>query len=187
MQDISPEIIQEALKGSMGAFEEIYKAYSGFVYSVTFRVTRNIEDAKEVTQDVFLKVHKNLKHFQFQSSLKTWVYRITVNTAINAYKRASKDTVKRVDYETALRFVQAPEKTDEMAEQKDNEAALATVLETLNPDQRACIILREIQGCNYKEMAKILKININTVRSRLKRAREALIACRPKGVLVHEL
>ena len=82
MRDLPKDILIKASQGNMEAFEEIYGSSSDFVYNVAFRITNSREDAEEITQDVFLKIHRNLKNFQFRSSFKTWVYRITVNTVI---------------------------------------------------------------------------------------------------------
>jgi len=187
MQDIPREIIMQASHGDMQAFEKIYKATSGFVYSVARRMLRSDDDAQDVVQEVFLKIHRNLKSFRFQSSFTTWVYRITANTAINAYRRIAKELSRRGNYDYALATESAPNNTRVSIEQKDAEGVVASLLATLNPDQRACIILREIQGLRYDEIAASLGININTVRSRLKRARQALMACRTSEVTDDEL
>ena len=167
-----------ACEGDMEAFEEIYKAASGFVYSVAFRITNSRNDAQEVIQDVFLKIYKNLKSFKFRSSFKTWVYRVTVNTAVNTYRKTSKEMRRRVDGDFAIQFESTPPGTKKTINKEDNEVFLASLLAILNPEQRTCIILKEIEGLNYKEISEVLKININTVRSRLKRAREALLIYR---------
>ncbi|MBL7130945.1 MAG: RNA polymerase sigma factor [Candidatus Omnitrophica bacterium] len=187
MQDLPRDILIRASQGDIEAFKEIYKATSGFVYTLALRITNNIEDAQEVTQDVFLKIYKNLKSFQFRSSFKTWIYRITANTAINAYKRKSKEILHKGDYEITIKTESAPNETTEIIDKEQKEQLLRSLLDMLNPDQRACITLREIEGLNYKEISKALKININTVRSRLKRAREALLTYRKKEVMGDEL
>ena len=174
MEDISKNIINQAVKGDAEAFEIIYKATSKYVYTVALRITNNLEDAEDVTQDVFLKIFKNINKFNFHSSLKTWIYRITVNASINACKKESKEMDRRDEY--IIDVNQHPSEEKELDEIKEsNENLIASLLEILNPDQRACMVLREIEGLNYKEIAKILKVNINTIRSRLKRARDALL------------
>lgn len=189
MQDISKDILIRASEGDIDAFEEIYKITSGFVYNVVLRITNNKDDAQEVTQDVFLKIYKNLKKFQFRCSFKTWIYRISANTAINAYRKKSKEIIRKSDYETAIKSEPSKQATEEKIEKADREAVLTSLLKELNPNQRACIVLREIEGLDYKEISDTLKININTVRSRLKRAREALLfcACKRREVKVNEL
>ena len=80
----------------------IYKDISGFVYNVAFRITGNKQDAEEVTQEVFLIIYHKLKNFRFQSSLKTWAYRITVNCAINHSKKMFRETDRIKEYGETL-------------------------------------------------------------------------------------
>ncbi len=173
--DIPREILLEAQGGSLEAFEKVYKASSSFVYSVAFRVTNSREDAEEVTQDVFLKIHKYLKGFRFKSSFKTWVYRITMNTALNICRRMIKEQSKRVDYEDVIATIAVKDDSINSVDVEHRQAKVQQLLSKLNFQQRSCIILREMEGLSYADIAKALRININTVRSRLKRAREALM------------
>lgn len=181
MSDISNDLVMKASHGDMAAFEEIYKAASGFVYNVALRITNNPADADEVTQDVFVKVHKNLRDFGFRSAFRTWIYRITANTALNHCKWHSRREKGNVEYDPAVHDIAAPDEAAAEGDREDAEKKIAVLLEALDPDQRACIVLREMEGLDYKAIADTLKININTVRSRLKRAREKLIAAGRKG------
>jgi RNA polymerase sigma-70 factor (ECF subfamily) len=181
MSDISSELIMKASQGDMRAFEDIYKATSGFVYNVVLRITNNRDDADEVTQDVFVKVHKNLKDFGFRSSFKTWVYRIAANTAINHCKHRALYADRTVEYDPAIHDAGRPSETNVNVEKEQAAHIVEALLATLDPDQRACIVLREMQGLDYRAIAETLNININTVRSRLKRAREKLLMFGGKG------
>jgi len=87
MREIPEDSIKRAQDGDIGAFEEIYRAASGYVYTIALRITDNREDAQEVAQDVFMNVYRKLRDFRFGASLKTWLYRITVNAAINLVKK----------------------------------------------------------------------------------------------------
>jgi RNA polymerase sigma-70 factor (ECF subfamily) len=187
MIQIAQETIVKAARGDMQAFEEIYKAASSFVYTVALRIVNNSADADEVTQDVFIKVHRNLKSFQFRSSFKTWLYRVTTNCAINAYRSRARDYGRRADFDIAEKTVEAPGINQKNLDTQDNQKIVAFLLDKLSPDHRACIVLREIEGFSYDEIAKALNININTVRSRLKRARIALLALNTQGVIKNEL
>jgi len=175
MNNISADILEKSGQGDLSAFEEVYKASSGFVYNVAVRITRNSADAEEVTQDVFMKIYHNLKDFGFRCGFKTWVYRITVNTAINHYRKNKLNEKDRVDYDTAAVTVPASRSTEDELMQKDNETQVNGLLSVLSPKHKTCLILREIEGLSYEEIAAALKIPVNTVRSRLKRARAALI------------
>ncbi|MBN1688434.1 MAG: RNA polymerase sigma factor [Candidatus Omnitrophica bacterium] len=183
MKEIPDVVLEEAAGGSLAAFEEIYKSASGFVYSVALRVIQDRADAEEVTQDVFIKVYKHLSSFESRSSFKTWLYRITVNTALNYTKKIQKERLRRRNDERILENQEVPAEAENRLDQEDKEKAVQVLLSTLNPDQRACIVLREIEGLDYAQIASALGINLNTVRSRLKRAREALMAQARKGVM----
>ena len=169
MVELAQEIIRQAQAGDLRAFEQIYRTHVGFVSNVVYRVVGNMEDAQEVTQDVFMNIYRKLNNFRFESSLKTWVYRISVNCAINHIKRTGKhkNTVEYADVFAA----QGADSVRESMHQMDNEKLVSQLLAGLSPEQRAVIVLRSIEGLSYHEIAQTLKIPINTVRSRIKRAR----------------
>jgi len=174
MQELSKDILIKASQGDMQAFEEVYKASSSFVYNVALRVIGNREDALEVSQEVFMTIYHKLKDFRFESSFKTWVYRITANSSINAAKKNSR--TKAVPFEESLgQGIQEADVQTQM-DQEHRHQVLESLLGELNLDQKACVVLRDIQGLSYEEIALALNININTVRSRLKRAREKLLS-----------
>ncbi|HOD11962.1 MAG TPA: sigma-70 family RNA polymerase sigma factor [Candidatus Omnitrophota bacterium] len=175
MVDIARETIERAARNDMAAFKEIYQAASPFVYSLALRIVPNSADAQEVTQDVFIKIYHHLSSFRFSSAFKTWIYRITVNTAINYHRKYAKEKQRRVNNEHVLDLASSSSSSDEKALQGDHEAQLNMLLGSLTLEHRACIVLREIEGLNYQQMASALSIPVNTVRSRLKRARQALL------------
>jgi RNA polymerase sigma-70 factor (ECF subfamily) len=186
MQEIERELITRAGQGDMGAFREVYQRASGYVYTLAYRVVNTKHDAEEVTQDVFLKLHQKLGSFKFEASFKTWLYRVAVNTALNHAKKRSRVTTREVAevFEDPATVTQ-PDAAKRI-EAGETEKQLKVLLDQLNSDQRACIVLREIEGLDYQAIAQALGININTVRSRLKRAREALMALgRQKEVTSH--
>lgn len=184
MQEIEKELIVRAGEGDMRAFHEIYQKAAGFVYSLAYRVVGRKHDAEEVTQDVFLKLHRNLRNFKFESAFKTWLYRVAVNTALNHKKmknRIERREIDQGDEEVGVTHADAPKNL----EAGEAEEKLMALLNKLNPEHRACIVLREIEGLDYQAIAQSLGININTVRSRLKRARETLMALGKKEVTSH--
>jgi RNA polymerase sigma-70 factor (ECF subfamily) len=186
MHDISDDILVKASGGDPESFEAVYKAFSGFVYNVAYRVTGHKEDAQEVTQEVFVTVYHKLKDFRFQSSFKTWVYRVTMNAAINYAKKSSRERARTVEYDETFNAVSVPEEARSQADRAFHQNAVDTLLNMLNPEQKACIVLRNIEGFSYQQIADTLGININTVRSRLKRARETLLALKNE-VIQHEV
>jgi RNA polymerase sigma-70 factor (ECF subfamily) len=180
MEEISKDTILRAQQGNMEAFEMIYKITSGYLYNITYRIINSKEEAQEATQDTYVKIFRNLPKFRFQSSFKTWIYRIAVNTAINTYRKKSKDMSRRAEYSDDVATKPAPDSSSEKIDREERSALLRSMLNMLNPDQRACVVLRDIEGMHYREIADVLEVNINTVRSRLKRAREALMSLKKK-------
>jgi RNA polymerase sigma-70 factor (ECF subfamily) len=179
MEDIvAKDILIKASQGDMQAFEDVYKACSSFVYNVAFRVVNNREDALEVSQEVFMTLYHKLKNFRFESSFKTWVYRITANHAINLAKKISR--AKTVPYEDVFGEVVVLSGAQIRMDQEHQNQLVEHLLAELNPDQRVCVVLRDIQGLSYEEIAQALNININTVRSRLKRSREKLLSLKKR-------
>ncbi len=175
MNDIALDTLKLASQGNIEAFEEIYKAASSFVYNVALRITGNSVDAQDVVQDVFMKIYHSLKGFQFRSTFRTWAYRITINTAINHCRKSSKEEKNRVDYDNIIESLPDNRLANEQVDQGDNQARLNGLLNMLSPEHKTCLILREIEGLSYQGIAGTLKIPVNTVRSRLKRARQALL------------
>jgi RNA polymerase sigma-70 factor (ECF subfamily) len=136
----------------------------------------NKQDAEEVTQDVFLNIYNNLNNFRFQSSLKTWVYRITVNCAINHGKKMARERNRIKEYGNDLiRTGEVFQKPDIEKSNGGQGEVINSLLGVLDANQKACIVLRNIEGLSYRQISDTLKININTVRTRLKRARERLL------------
>ena len=179
MNDIPDDILKKASAGDLRSFETLYNAAAGFVYNVAFRITNNREDAEEVTQEVFLVVYHKFKSFRFESSFKTWVYRITANRAINFAQKTARSRNKTTPYDDALGAGTWDSGDVQIKIDKEhNEKMIASLLDAVNPEQRACVVLRNIEGLSYQQIAETLKININTVRSRLKRAREKLLSLR---------
>ena len=181
MREIERELIEKAGKGDTRAFRELYDRASGYVYGLAYRVTGRKHDAEEVAQDVYVRIHRSLAVFRFQSAFKTWLYRVVLNTALNHLKKKRRIAGHEVEDTEGFNAVASPEAVRSV-EISESELKLKRMLERLNPDQRACLVLRELEGMDYQAISETLGINLNTVRSRLKRAREALIAMGKKEV-----
>lgn len=171
-KDIPRELIVKAGRGDLQAFEEIYRLASGFVYNVALRIARSHADAEEITQEVFVKMHAALPKFEFRSSCKTWLYRITANAAISRSRKSARESILTGQYRQQLEVEAQPSPSDDGIK----EQIVAAMLGQLDEDQRACVVLRDMEGLAYEEIAAILRVPLNTVRSRLHRAREAMLA-----------
>lgn len=177
MQEIPRELIVRCQQKDAAAFEEMYRMSAGFVYNVALRITGNREDAQEAAQDVFVTVYDKIKGFRFESSFTTWLYRVTFNTALDHTRKNSRMKKESVAFDEKLaQHIESPEGAVEKLDAREREQICHRLLAAVGPTQRACLVMREIEGLSYGEIAGILKININTVRSRLKRAREQLLS-----------
>lgn len=183
--DVTEEMINRAARGDTRAFEAIYRAYAGMVFNLAYRFAGSWDDAQDITQNVFLSVHKNLKHFEIRSSIKTWIYRITVNTSLNHRRKWANAKHQHISFDETLDAGHDNHRAKSLQEEEWRQR-VDQMLERLPPDQKACMILRHIEQLSYQDIAETLKININTVRSRLKRAREALIKMR-REVIQHDM
>lgn len=182
MQDITEDIINRAMEGDEQAFELIYKAYFRFVSNVSYRIVSKKEEAEEVSQEVFMAIYRKLHTFRQESLLKTWIYRVTINCALKYVQKKSKERKGMFEYDEANPIASPEKDAREKIDFQANEKLVQRLLNHLNLEQRTCIVLRSIEGLSYKEIANTLKIPINTVRTRIKRAREAMIVLRREAV-----
>jgi len=185
--DLDVLIIKNAAKGDIASFERIYKALSPYVYTLVYAMMGNEPDSADVTQDVFLSIHKNLRYFNFRSNLKTWAHRIAVNTALNALAKRNRSGRRTVELDAAFDISSNELPAEETIAKKEAGEQVYRMLSALSAEQRACVVLRDMQGLSYKEIALATESNINTVRTRLKRARETLVELKRKGVIGYEV
>lgn len=175
------DLVRRAAEGDERAFEALVQMYEKTVYAYAYRMLSSREDAEEVTQDVFLKVWRTLSGFRWESSLSTWILRITRNAATDAIRRRNPTseslyTADAEGEEYAIPVADAtPESNPELAyEQKERRELVQRAIATLDTDFREILILREIEGLSYAEIASILEIEEGTVKSRISRARQNL-------------
>lgn len=182
---ITDNLIKKAANGNMRCFEKIYKLSSDFVYNVALRTTSNPEDAAEITQDVYMKLYSGLQNFERNSSFKTWLYRITVNTSYD-YLRKRKSRSNKF---TSSDKIEAHDNTTPRSTvlKNDKQNIIENLMNSLSEDHRICIMLRELHNLSYEEIADALSINVNTVRSRLKRARDAFLKVAQNNEVIDEL
>jgi len=165
---VTEEIIRRAQKRDMEAASEIYKKYKNFVWNISLKMTADRETAEDVTAEVFIKIFTKLKSFRFQSSFKTWIYRITVNTALNFLKKEKRRQTQEVEENARHVKYVSPEKGIEA------ESTVERILSGLNEEERILVVLREIEGLSYNEISEITKMNLGTVKTKIFRVREKL-------------
>ena len=170
------ELVARARRGDESAFEALVTENEKRIYNLCWRLTGNQEDAAELTQEAFLNAWRGLGKFQGESSFATWLYRLTSNAAID-FLRRDKRNVTGPSLDDDETFTQAPDPAPSphsRAEQGELREALAAGLATLTPEHRQVLLLRELQGMSYEEIARALDLDLGTVKSRIARAREKL-------------
>ena len=187
MDSIDHTILHRASKGDLSAFQYIYEKTSDFIYAIAYRIINNRSDAQDITQDVFVKLYQNFRVFADCASFKPWLYRIAVNTAINTYNDKRRIRRNHEQYQQCAGTDMTPPEVEARLSQEDAEDTLGDLLAMLPLEQRTVIVLREIEGLNYQQIAETLEININTVRTRLKRGRLKLMEATKRGVVKNEL
>jgi RNA polymerase sigma-70 factor (ECF subfamily) len=167
--------------GREDAYETLILRYEQPVFSIVSRVMDAPEDAADVTQEVFLKVFRKIDAFRGDSSLKTWIYRIAVNEAHNHRRWFGRHRRQEVALEPAsgqigVRDLVADRCPSpyEQARDQETHALIEGALKQVAAQYRAALVLREIEGLSYEEIAGILEISLGTVKSRILRGREAL-------------
>lgn len=160
-------------------FQNIYSQYNILVYNVALHYLQNIEDAEEITQDVFVQLHQSLSGFQNNSTLKTWIYRITINKCLDFIKH--KNSKKRffifgtrLHSEIELHNVSDFEHPGILLENKENTEVLFKVINELNENQKTAFVLSKIEGLNNPEIAAIMQVSISSVESLVFRAKSTL-------------
>ncbi len=175
--ELEHKIIKKAISGNQKAFEFLILKYEKIVYNICYRYFHSEEDAKDVAQDVFIKVYRKLESFNFSSSFSTWLYRITCNTCIDEIRKQKRHQVLSLDDEENSLNIHIPDNSispENSIIEKESYFEIETAIGQLDENHRTIIILREINEFSYDEIAKITDTSVGTVKSRLFRARNAL-------------
>jgi RNA polymerase sigma-70 factor, ECF subfamily len=173
--------------GEMEAFDELVEQYQALVFALALRILNDAEDARDVTQETFLKVYRHFAHFRGEASLKTWICRIAINQAHSTERwwwRRQRGQTRSLDAPLGLfdddersasellaSSVATPE-DEAMAHERGRQIERA--LSQLKKDFRVAVILRDIEGLAYEEIAYVTEVSIGTVKSRIARGREML-------------
>jgi RNA polymerase sigma-70 factor (ECF subfamily) len=179
-----PVFIEKLKAGDSAAFEKLVDLYSGDIYGLLYRLTQNAEEARDLTQDTFLRVIRSIKGFRGESELRTWLYRIAINESRNRFrwwKRRRRDatvsldaTIGRSDMTIHDTLSDRSESPEEAALKREREYALHAALLELPEKYREAVVLCDIEGLSYEETAAALGVGIGTVKSRISRGREDL-------------
>ncbi|HJZ66832.1 MAG TPA: sigma-70 family RNA polymerase sigma factor [Blastocatellia bacterium] len=176
----------------LGAFEQLVAEFERPVFSLCLRLLGDAEEARDAAQETFLKVYRGLGSFRGEAGLKTWIYRIAINQAMNQrrwWRRRHRDEtisleLTRGQGETTLGNLLpgGAASPEAQAISSERERSIMRALDEIKPEYRIALVLREIEELSYEEIAQTLSISIGTVKSRIARGREELRR-RVKGVL----
>ncbi len=175
MSDEDRRLIAECLGGRQDAFGVLVTRYQGRLYNAVFRLIAHPEDAADIVQDTFLNAYQALHAFKGDAELFTWLYRIAFNAAIS-HRRKRRATVSLgggegggggIDPDDPSEYV----RPGASLERGEDEAQLQNAMNRLSPEHHQVLVLKDIEGLKYEEIAAILEVPIGTIRSRLHRAR----------------
>jgi RNA polymerase sigma-70 factor (ECF subfamily) len=178
------QFIDRLRRGETAAFDLLVRERSGEIYGLLFRLTENAEEARDLTQETFLRAFQNIAHFRGEADLKTWIYRIAINQARNRWRwwrRRRRDATFSLDESQdgskqplIATLVEGSRNPEEQTLAREREGVLRAALRSLSRSYRETVILRDIEGFTYEEIAAMLEISVGTVKSRLARGRQEL-------------
>jgi RNA polymerase sigma-70 factor (ECF subfamily) len=174
-------LVRRAQAGDESAFQEIVERYQSKVFSIIHGIVRQRNDVEDIAQQVFAKVYFSIRNFDFRSSLITWIYKITVNECFD-YLRKKK--VRKLVYESDMsedevRRVENSEPAVERTARADSTLArrdyILKLMDRVSEEERQLLMLKEVEGYSVEELASMLKMNENTIKVKLFRARQKLV------------
>lgn len=166
------KLIDSAKSGDIEAFEELIKNYQKKVFNFAYYLTGNKIDAENISQEAFIKVFKYIKNFRGESKFSLWLFRIVKNTFINEYKSKLRESKYVVPLDTNNHFEKISDDTE--INNQTHREVVEKLLKRIHLKFRVPVIMYHLQGFTYEEIAKILKVSIGTVKSRISRGRERL-------------
>jgi len=177
VRDVSREDDQTLLarlrRGETRAFEEMVIAYQHRVFGVAVRMLGNRAEAEEIAQEAFIRALRSVGGFRGDAKLSTWLYQITSRLCLNRLSSAERRRVRPDEDELAHVADESPDPTEQM-ERRRREAAVHRAIGELDDDRRIVVVLADLEGLTYDEIADTLTVPVGTVRSRLHRARMEL-------------
>ena len=171
-------LVKKFQKGDTGAFEHLVTLYQDKIFALSYQLTRNHADAQDLAQNAFIKAYKALPGFRNEADFGTWLHRITVNIFINEKRKKKPDyyldnPVQTEEGEMTREIASDAESPEEAYEKTEFREMVWTALEELSTEHKTVLVLREIQGYSYDEIAVLLECTLGTVKSRINRARQA--------------
>jgi RNA polymerase sigma-70 factor (ECF subfamily) len=169
----APRFLDRLRAGDTAAFEDLVMTYQHRVFGVALRMLGNAAEAQEVAQEAFVRAHRALGDFRGDAKLSTWLYAITSRLCLNRLASGERRLLRQGE-DALLRLADGAPRPDAALERSELEAALQRAIAELPEDRRIVVVLRDLEGLSYEEIARVLELELGTVRSRLHRARADL-------------
>jgi len=183
LEAMGDSFLERLRAGEREAFEQLIAQFQAEIYGLLYRLLGDREEARDATQETFLKVYRHIGRFRGECELKTWIYRIALNQAANCQRwwRRNGDRLVSMDSlregtERTLGETLADPRADpeQRAIAREEERLLAEALRRIKPVFRTALLLRDMEGLGYEEIAAMLGVSVGTVKSRIARGRESL-------------
>ncbi len=181
MKDQEKLLIEKSQQGDIESFELLIKEHQQIAFNIAYRMLGNIEDAKDISQDAFIKIYKSLNTFKGDSSFSTWLYRIVTNTCLDELRKRKKrntisydNTIKTDDGEIDRNIPDTGDTPEEIVSKNESQRAIIKSINKLSEQHKIVIVLRDIKGFSYEQIGEILNCPEGTIKSRISRARIAL-------------
>lgn len=171
LQDPDWELVETARGGDRPAFNQLVLKYRNRVLGVAVRMLGDRGEAEDLAQDVFVKVFRALKDFQHEALFSTWLYRVTANSCLNRIQKRKQEKSMTSVLDDPEAHPDPAANPQRVLEEKQAKLLVEKAIQDLPSDQRVILILRDIEGLSYEDIAESLGIELGTVRSRLHRAR----------------
>jgi len=170
--------------GDLQAFDEVYERFGEMVYNLALRLAANREEAADLTQEIFLRIYRHLGGFGGRSTLKTWVFRIAINHCRDRLSRhyPALQSIDDDSQEGGVSIADPGRGPEDLAVAADEGRRVAEGLSRVPPVFREAVVLRDLEGLSYEEIAEVLGVRVGTVRSRIARGREQLRILLEKGL-----
>ena len=173
-------LINLAKNGDVTAFEKLIEIYQSKVYNLAYKMFGNPEDASDLAQEALIKIFKNISTFKEESQFSTWIYRIAYNLYVDELRKRKKFDVQSIDEqyedsnESKITIIDNRPTPEQYVENKEKAEIVHNAINKLSAEHKAAIILRDIDGHTYEEIAEIQNCSLGTVKSRINRARGQL-------------
>jgi len=174
-------LVEMSKQGDLAAFEQLVEKYQSRVYTIAYRYMGNYADASDLAQESFIKIYRSLESFRGEAGFMSWMYRLVTNVCLDELRRRGRS--KTVSIEELMegkkglimrREISGSRLPEDAVIRRELQQEVQNVLNSLSEEHRIIVVMRDIQGYSYEEIAQLLQCSLGTVKSRLNRARHIL-------------